>query len=135
MQSLFIFPLFACLISSVCLLVLVLPQFVAVCYLLVLFISLCCFVIVVVVLWCGALLLVWRQFDASFGMSSKGGECLAFCNIYGFSLCVMVLLVFLVTCKNNKGQLYLDKFDISKRHLGKYVLFCGAHYTLPEVLL
>ena len=42
MQSLFVFPLFACLVSSVCLLVLFLPQFVAVCYLLVLFISLCC---------------------------------------------------------------------------------------------
>ena len=42
MQSLFVFPLFACLVSSVCLLVLFLPQFVAVCYLLVVFISLCC---------------------------------------------------------------------------------------------
>ena len=41
-QSLLIFPLFACLVSSVCLLVLVLPRFVAVCYLLMLFISLCC---------------------------------------------------------------------------------------------
>ena len=51
-QSLLVFPLLACLVSSVCLLVLVLPRFVAVCYLLVLFISLCCFVVVVVVvLW------------------------------------------------------------------------------------
>ena len=54
-------PLFACLVSSVCLLVLLLPQFVAVCYLLMLFISLCC-----LLLCCGALLLVWSQFDASF---------------------------------------------------------------------
>ena len=44
----------------------------------------------------------------------------------------MVLLVYLVTCNGNKGQLYLDKFDISKRHLDKCILFCGAHYTLPE---
>ena len=58
-QSLLIFPLLACLVSSVCVLVLVLPRFVAVCYLLVLFISLCCFV-VLLLLCCGVLLLVWR---------------------------------------------------------------------------
>ena len=60
-QSLFVFPLFACLVSSVCLLRLVLPWFVAVCYLLVLFISLryCCCVVVHYYLFGG-------QFDASF---------------------------------------------------------------------
>ena len=52
MQSLFVFPLFACLVSSVCLLVLFLPQC-------------CCLLSVDVVyisllLCCGALLLVWR---------------------------------------------------------------------------
>ena len=63
MQSLFVFPLFACLVSSVCLLVLFLPQFVAVCYLLMLFISLCCccFCCVVVHYY-----LFGGQFDASF---------------------------------------------------------------------
>ena len=55
------FPLFACLVSSVCLLVLVLSQFVAVCYLLMLFISLCCCCCVVVHYY-----LFGGQFDASF---------------------------------------------------------------------
>ena len=55
------FPLFACLVSSVCLLVLFLPQFVAVCYLLMLFISLCCCCCVVVHYY-----LFGGQFDASF---------------------------------------------------------------------
>ena len=58
MQSLFVFPLFACLVSSVCLLLLFLPQFVAVCYLLMLFISL--LLLLLLLLCCGALLLVWR---------------------------------------------------------------------------
>ena len=37
-----------------------------------------------------------------------------------------------VTCNGNKGQLYLDKFDGSKRLLGKCILFHGTHYTPPE---
>ena len=59
-QSLFVFPLLACLVSSVCLLVLVLSRFVAVCYLLVLFISLCCCCVVEYYYLFGG------QFDASF---------------------------------------------------------------------
>ena len=61
LPCLFIFPLLACLVSSVGLLVLVLPRFVVVCYLLVLFISLCCCCCVVVHYY-----LFGGQFDASF---------------------------------------------------------------------
>ena len=37
-----------------------------------------------------------------------------------------------VTCNGKKGQLYLNKFDGSKRLLGKYILFHGTHYNPPE---
>ena len=74
-------------------------------------------------------------------MSSKGDESLAFCNIYSFPLCGMVLLVYLVSCKSNKGQLYLDKFDISKfdiskRHFDNFVVliihFLNLNLTVAE---
>ena len=60
-QSLFVFPLFACLVSSVCLLVLVLPRFVTVYYPFVLLIYLCCYCCVVEYYY-----LFGGQFDASF---------------------------------------------------------------------
>ena len=69
-------------------------------------------------------------------MSSKGGESLAFCSIYSFHLCGMVLLVYLVSCKSNKGQLYLDKFDISKRHFDNFMVliihFLNLNLTVAE---
>ena len=78
------------------------------------------------------------QFDASyvcntFDMSSKGGESHAVKQplepsfMYDGSGCYIS-----VTCNGNKGQLYLDKFDGSKRLLGKCILFHGTHYTPPE---
>ena len=66
-------------------------------------------------------------------MSSKGGESRAVKQplgpsfMYDGSGCYIS-----VNCNGNKGQLYLDKFDVSKHLLGKCILFHGTHFTPPE---
>ena len=66
-------------------------------------------------------------------MSSKGGESRAVKQplkpsfVYDGSRCYIS-----VSCNGYRGQLYLDKFDVSKHLLGKCILFCGTYYTPPE---